>query len=247
MNEKSGYLFFLVEHESTANDELMAFRLLHYIVSLSHEHLQQGHKKLPIILPLCIYHGEVSPYPHSTDLYDNFEDSELARKVAFKPFKLIDLTVLSDEEISQHGLLSLMEMLFKHHRDKNFLSIMRKMLKTQLVQNVIKQLNISYLSDMLNYVLSTTQDETEPQADRVLIKELVGAFPQQTEVIMTFAQQLEQRGLQQGLQQGRQEGRYEEAITIAKKLITQGRSIQYIQDLTNLSENEVLSLVEEKA
>ena len=71
----------------------MAFRLLHYIVSLSHEHLQQGHKKLPIILPLCIYHGEVSPYPHSTDLYDNFEDSELARKVAFKPFKLIDLTV----------------------------------------------------------------------------------------------------------------------------------------------------------
>lgn len=64
---------------------------------------------------------------------------------------------------------------------------------------------------------------------------------------MTFAQQLEQRGLQQGLQQGRQEGRYEEAITIAKKLITQGRSIQYIQDLTNLSENEVLSLVEEKA
>ena len=248
INEKSGYLFFLVEHESTAKDELMAFRLLHYIVSLSHEHLQQGHKKLPIILPLCIYHGEVSPYPHSTDLYDNFEDSELARKVAFKPFKLIDLTVLSDEEISQHGLLSLMEMLFKHHRDKNFLSIMRKMLKTQLVQNVIKQLNISYLSDMLNYVLSTTQDETEPQADRVLIKELVGAFPQQTEVIMTFAQQLEQRGLQQGLQQGRQEGRYEEAITIAKKLITQGRSIQYIQDLTNLSENEVIKLFElEKA
>lgn len=80
-----------MEHESTAKDELMAFRLLHYIVSLSYEHLQQGNRKLPIVLPLCIYHGEVSPYPHSTDLYDNFEDPELARKVAFKPFKLIDL------------------------------------------------------------------------------------------------------------------------------------------------------------
>ncbi|MGB8807576.1 MAG: ISNCY family transposase, partial [Candidatus Rickettsiella isopodorum] len=62
---------------------------------------------------------------------------------------------------------------------------------------------------------------------------------------MTFAQQLKQQGLEQGLQQGRQEGReegreegeYLKATTIAKKLIAQGRSIQYIQDLTNLSEN----------
>ncbi|WP_408005658.1 Rpn family recombination-promoting nuclease/putative transposase [Rickettsiella massiliensis] len=30
INQKPGYLFFLVEHESTAKDELMAFRLLHY-------------------------------------------------------------------------------------------------------------------------------------------------------------------------------------------------------------------------
>jgi predicted transposase/invertase (TIGR01784 family) len=66
------------------------------------------------------------------------------------------------------------------------------------------------------------------------------------EDIMNAAQQLKQQGRQEGLYEGRQEGRYEEAITIAKKLIIQGRSIQYIQDLTNLSENEVLSLVEEK-
>lgn len=108
IKQKPGYLFFLIEHESTAKDELMAFRLLHYSVSLSAEYLRQGNKKLPIILPLCIYHGEISPYPHSTDLYDNFEDPEFARQVAFKPFKLIDLSVLSDEEISRHGLVSLM-------------------------------------------------------------------------------------------------------------------------------------------
>lgn len=120
INKKPGYLFFLVEHESTAKNELMAFRLLHYMVSLSAEHLQQGHKKLPIILPLCIYHGEISPYPHSTDLYDNFADPGFAREVAFKPFTLIDLTILSDEEISQHGLASLMEMLFKHTELRTF-------------------------------------------------------------------------------------------------------------------------------
>ncbi|OJA01082.1 hypothetical protein BEV13_00425 [Rickettsiella grylli] len=57
-----------------------------------------------------------------------------------------------------------------------------------------------------------------------------------------------EQGLQQGLQQGREEGEYLKATTIAKKLIAQGRSIQYIQDLTNLPENEIINLVElEKA
>ncbi|MDQ5900043.1 MAG: hypothetical protein QG624_962 [Pseudomonadota bacterium] len=224
-----------MEHESTAKDELMAFRLLHYIVSLSYEHLQQGNKKLPIILPLCIYHGDVSPYPHSTDIYDNFEDPEFARKVAFKPFKLIDLTVLSDDEISQHGLAALMEMLFKHQRDKNFLSIMRKMLQSHLVQNVIKQLSISYLNDMLNYTLSTAQDETEPHAAQHLIQELIQAFPEEKEVIMTFAQQLKQEALE--------EGEHRKAIAIAKNLLAEDMPPQAVQRLTGLPKNEVMDLV----
>jgi predicted transposase YdaD len=57
-----------------------------------------------------------------------------------------------------------------------------------------------------------------------------------------------QQGLQQGREEGREEGEYIKATTIAKKLIAQGRSIQYIQDLTNLPENEIINLVElEKA
>ncbi|BBB15366.1 transposase [Candidatus Rickettsiella viridis] len=248
INQTSGYLFFLVEHESTAKDELMAFRLLHYIVSLSYEHLQQGNKKLPIILPLCIYHGEVSPYPHSTDLYDNFADPEFARKVAFKPFKLIDLTVLSDDEISQHGLAALMEMLFKHQRDKNFLSIMRKMLQSHLVQNVIKQLNISYLNDMLNYVLSTTQDETEPKAAKRLIEELIKAFPEESarHTIMTFAEQLKEDYKQEFMstlaQQLKQQGEYNRALDIAKSLLAEGMPIALVKKVTKLSDLDFIEL-----
>ena len=65
---------------------------------------------------------------------------------------------------------------------------------------------------------------------------------------MNAAQQLKQQGLQQGREEGREEGEYLKATIIAKKLIAQGRSIQYIQDLTNLSENEIINLIElEKA
>jgi predicted transposase/invertase (TIGR01784 family) len=239
INNSTCYLYFLLEHQSTATP-LMAFHFLYAIVSLSNEYIKQGHKKLPIVLPFCVYNGETSPYPYSCNLYDNFEDPELAREIAFKPFKLIDLTVLSDEEISQHGLVSLMEMLFKHHRAKNFLSIMRKMLENNLVQNVIKQLNITYLNDMLNYVLSTTQDETEPKAAQHLIEELINAFPEEParKTIMTFAQQLKQEALQQGLQQGRRE----EDLVIAKRMLNMGADRDFIKKATQLSDQDLLSL-----
>ncbi len=245
-------MFFLVEHESTAKNKLMAFRLLHCMVSLCSEHLQQGHKKLPIILPLCIYHGEISPYPHSTDLYDHFADPEFAREVAFKPFTLIDLTILSDEEMSQHGLAALMEMLFKHYRAKNFLSIMRKMLQSQLIQNVVKQLNISYLNDMLNYVLSTTQDETEPKAAQHLIQALISAFPEEPtrKSIMTFAQQLKEEYKQEFMntiarqlqQQSLEQGRREEDLIIAKRMLARGTNREFIKNVTSLSDQDLLDL-----
>jgi predicted transposase/invertase (TIGR01784 family) len=242
INEKSAYLFFLIEHESTTKDELMAFRMLHYMVSLSYNHLRQGHKKLPIILPLCLYHGEDTPYPHSTELYDCFDDPELARELAFKPFKLIDLTVLSDEEISQHGLAALLEMLFKHHRSKQFLSIMRQLIQSNLIQDVIRQLDIAYLTDMLNYIVNTGQDETDPQAAQHLIHELIQVFPQEREVIMTFAQQLKQEGRQKGLQEGIRQGRRQEGILIAKKMLAKGLDIAFVKELVDISENELADL-----
>jgi predicted transposase/invertase (TIGR01784 family) len=242
INQKSAYLFFLLEHQSTA-DELMAFRMLHYVVSLSYEHLLQGHKKLPIILPLCIYHGAESPYPYSIDLYDCFEDVEFAQKIAFKPFKLIDLTILSDEEIQQHGLAGLMEMLFKHYRTKNFLSIMRKLIRIELIQDVVSQLNNAYFRDMLNYVINNTQDENDPQAAKLLIQDMLEAFPEKTarKTIMTFAEQLRQEGLQQGLQEGLQQGERRKALMIARNLLKQNIPWPVIQSATGLSEQALLT------
>ena len=110
---KKSYIYFLLEHQSTP-DELMAFRKLQYNVALMNQHLKKGNKKLPVIVSLCLYNGNKSPYPHSTDVFDCFENIELAKELMFKPFKLIDLSVLSDEEIEQHGIAA-------WHRKVNYL------------------------------------------------------------------------------------------------------------------------------
>lgn len=144
-------------------------------------------------------------------------------------------------------------MLFKHHRSKQFLSIIRQLIKSNLVQDVVRQLDIAYLTDMLNYIVNASQDETEPQAAQHLIRELIQVFPQEREVIVTFAQQLKQEGRQEGLkegltlaqqlkQEGRQEGRQEQEIMIAKRMLAKGLDSAFIKEFIDLSERELADL-----
>ncbi|MES2997889.1 MAG: Rpn family recombination-promoting nuclease/putative transposase [Pseudomonadota bacterium] len=235
IDDKEGYIFFLLEAESTANENLMAFRKLQYTVGVMDQHIQQGYKKLPIVLPICIYHGSQSPYPHSLDVYDLFDDARLARQVAFKPFTLIDLTTLSDEEISQHGLAALMEMLLKHGRAKNFLTILNQ--RIEFIRGILNQLGKEYRRFVVKYMINETQDEA-PNAVDQLVQTLVTAFPGEKDTIMTFAQQLEQKGLQKGLKQGRRE----EDLVIAKRMLNMGVDYNFIKKATHLSDQDLLNL-----
>lgn len=59
-----GYIYCLIEHQSRP-EKLMAFRLLRYCVAAMQQHLEQGNKQLPVVIPLLFYHGRTSPYPYS--------------------------------------------------------------------------------------------------------------------------------------------------------------------------------------
>jgi len=231
-DDKEGYIFFILEAESTANEELMAFRQLQYSIAAMDQHIRQGHKKLPIVLPICLYHGIESPYPHPLDVYQCFGIPDLAKQVVFKPFTLLDLTVLSDDELAKDGLAFLMEMLLKHSRTRNFLTILKQ--RREAIKGILKQLNKESRRFMVKYVINETQDENEPDAVEQLVQILTTDLPEDKELIMTFAQQLEQKG--------REEGEYRKAIVIAKNLLAEGMLPQAVQRLTGLSEKEVIEL-----
>lgn len=108
---------------------------------------------------------------------------------------------------------------------------------------------------MLNYIVNTSQDDSEPKAAQHLIEELIKAFPEEParKTIMTFAQQLKeeykqefmgtlaqqlkQEGLQQGLQQGRQE-----VLALVRNLLKQNVPLATIKSASGLSEQELLEL-----
>lgn len=95
-----GCIHVLVEHQSTP-DKHMAFRLVRYAVAAMQRHLEAGHKKLPLVIPVLFYTGKRSPYPYSTRCLDEFDDPVLAEKLYNSAFPQVDVTIIPDP--SQHG------------------------------------------------------------------------------------------------------------------------------------------------
>lgn len=77
------------------------------------QHLNGGNKKLPIIINEVIYAGKESPYPYTVDILNMFENPALAKELMFKPPKMTDLTVKTEEELVKEGVVGLMEVMIK--------------------------------------------------------------------------------------------------------------------------------------
>lgn len=96
-----GYIHVLIEHQSVP-DKHMAFRLMRYAVAAMQRHLEAGHKRLPLVIPVLFYTGRRTPYPYSTRWLDEFDAPALADRLHSRRFPPVDVTVIPDDEIMQH-------------------------------------------------------------------------------------------------------------------------------------------------
>ena len=55
-------IYLLIEHQSRP-DQMIAWRMMHYAFCTMNQHLQQGYKSLPLVVPILFYHGKKKPYP----------------------------------------------------------------------------------------------------------------------------------------------------------------------------------------
>ncbi|XBS68204.1 Rpn family recombination-promoting nuclease/putative transposase [Acerihabitans sp. KWT182] len=124
-NQGSGYIYCLVEHQSSPH-KLMAYRMMRYSLAVMQQHLDQGYKDLPVVMPLLFYQGSRRGYPYTNDWLMCFSDVELARQVYHRPFPVIDLTIMSDEEIMTHRRVALLELVQKHIRLRDMTELVEK-------------------------------------------------------------------------------------------------------------------------
>ncbi len=235
LNGKDVYLYFLFEHQSTS-DELMAFRLLLYVVQIIQQHLQQGNDKLPIILPAVVYHGKESPYPYSTDLMDCFADKEIAKEYMFKSFNLLDLTIMSDDDLGQFDANLVFEYMLKHSRDN---------LADKLIEWLLQYPNqaiyfITSGKNLLNQVFSYIESRND--IDSETIDKLIGVINNNTGgEFMNYLERREQKAEQQGMQQGR----FLEKEETARNFLNMGIDVEKVAQGTGLDLDTVLKLKKE--
>ncbi|HDZ5419701.1 TPA: Rpn family recombination-promoting nuclease/putative transposase [Vibrio harveyi] len=241
-----GYVYALIEHQSSP-DKHMGFRMMRYAIAAMKQHLDAGNDTLPLVVPLLFYHGRTSPYPYSTNWLDEFENPEIAKALYSQDFPLVDVTVISDDEIIRHKRVALLELVQKHVRQRDLLDF-TDTLVTLLLERLITTNQLESLVEYLLRVGETSNLEG-------LMRTLAQQVPEHEERFMTVAEQLEARGREQGLKQGleqgrqegeafgRQEGQQEAKLTIAKRMLAAGLDKSLISDTTGLSEKELLALI----
>lgn len=231
--EGDGYIYTIIEHQSTA-DAHMAFRLIRYAIAVMQRHLDTGHKKLPLVIPMLFYHGTTSPYPYSLCWLDEFDDPKAARQLYATAFPLVDITIIPDDEIMQHRRMALLELIQKHIRKRDLMGLVEKLV-TLLVKG---HANDNQLKALFNYLVQVGDSTHFTE----FIQQVAERLPQQKERLMTIAERLRQEGhrnglqegLQTGLQTGLQQGKREEALRIAATMQADGIDKLTILRITGL-------------
>ena len=229
-----GYIHVLVEHQSTP-DKHMAFRLIRYAVAAMQRHLDAGHKKLPLVIPVLFYTGRRSPYPYSTRWLDEFDNPELAEKLYGSAFPLVDVTVISDDEIMGHRSMAALTLLQKHIHQRDIATLTDR-LATLLMADYLSS---PQLMALIHYLIQAG----ESADSEAFVRELALRVPQHGDALMTIAQQLEQKGIEkgraEGIQLGRQQGRNEGKLEVARTMLQNGLDRNTVMKMTGLTADEL--------
>ena len=232
-----GYIHVLIEHQS-APDKHMAFRLMRYAVAVMQRHLEAGHKKLPLVIPILFYTGRRTPYPYSTRWLDEFDDPVLADRLYSHSFPLIDVTVIPDDEIMQHRSMAALTLLQKHIRQRDLTELMDRLVSILMAGDH----SSSQVISLVHYMVQAG----ETSDAKAFVRELARRVPQHENALMTIAQQLEQigleKGIEQGIEQGRKEGVRGASLRIARNLLMNGMDRNTVMQMTGLNEDDLTQI-----
>ncbi|EPR9734487.1 Rpn family recombination-promoting nuclease/putative transposase [Enterobacter bugandensis] len=240
-----GYIHVLIEHQSTP-DKHMAFRLIRYAVAAMQRHLEAGHKKLPLVIPVLFYTGKRSPYPYSTRWLDEFDDPALAGKLYSSAFPLVDVTVIPDDEIAGHRSMAALTLLQKHIHQRDLAELVDRLAPILLAG----YLSSSQVISLVHYIVQAG----ETADAEAFVRELAQRVPQHGDALMTIAQQLEQKGIEKGIKKGRAEGlqlgeqrgiekgEREATLKIARTMLQNGIDRSTVMKMTGLSEDDLAQI-----
>ncbi|CAM3617186.1 hypothetical protein SB6411_03202 [Klebsiella spallanzanii] len=240
--DKSFYVLCGDESDAIAHNKHMAFRLIRYAVVAMQRHLEAGHKKLPLVIPVLFYTGKRSPYPYSTRWLDEFDDPCLAGTLYSSAFPLVDVTVIPDDDIAGHRSMAALTLLQKHIHQRDLAELVDRLAPILLAG----YLSSSQVISLVHYIVQAG----ETADAEAFVRELALRVPQHGDALMTIAQQLEQKGIEKGIQlgkqrgieKGRSEGERQATLKIARTMLQNGIDRSTVMKMTGLSEEDLAQI-----
>lgn len=205
-----GYIYFLFEHKSYP-DKGIIFQVLRYMVEIWEAKLDREMGRLPIVIPLVVYHGKTNwriPSSLGSILngYDKLPD-ELKVYVPNFDYLLYDLSRYSDEEIkgvAQTKIgLTLLRDIFSPDTEKLLESFFRSVAYLNELED--RQTGVEYFETMIRYILGSSTRLTKKDMEK-MIQRIETVFPEGSDMSMTLADILREEGIEIGLEKGMEIG-----------------------------------------
>ena len=233
---RDGYIYTLIEHQSSP-DKFIPLRMMRYILAVMEQHVEK-HKCAPVVIPVLFYHGAVRPYPYPLNWVDCLDDPEYGREIygESKPFSLVDVSTLDDDEIEQYRRMAALMYTMKSGTQGDLIELIGKSITL-----TDKYGSSVHLNTVLTYLMELYQMDVAE-----LFEAISTHYPSHKGVIMTIAEQLEEKGLEKGRAEGLAEGRAEErqkalAETYAsvRRMSDMGMSTEVIKQALQLSDEQI--------
>ena len=235
-----GYIYFLFEHKSYRSPRI-ALQLLKYMLNIWNRKIAGQDDKLPVIIPLVIYHGK-EPWNIPLKLSGLIaREKELPDELKiFIPdyqYLFYDLSPYGEKEIKGSLRLRIfLELLAAvlHQDYRHFNLTVKKILADfKQLEGENSEQALRYLETIIIYIMNVREDITMEDITRVSKNiSLEGR-----ERIMTLAERLLQEGIAKGMEEGRKKA--------AKNMLKMGLTLQKAAEAAELPLEEVLQLQKE--
>lgn len=181
----------------------MPLRLWQYIGSIWNECVKQNKRKkgkLPLVIPLIFFNGR-KPYNGARDIRELIDaPKDLIEYFLLKPFHLIDVHDIKDEDLKKQYESNLMTFVMKNIFAKEVMHNIQDLVQLILFQVKAKMLGDDYLTTVLKYYVDNAETAYPTQFREVIENELVDS--KGGEIMATLASYLTQQGRQEGRQEG---------------------------------------------
>ena len=204
---QSGFIYCLFEHKSYP-DSLIHIQLLEYMLKIWKLELKQKkNKKLPVVIPLVLYHGKQKwkVKENLSSILDCSVD-QLAEYIPDFKYILYDLAKYSDDQIKGTKINQITLLSFKYVFGENFIDKLPDIFV--LFKDLLdKKTDLQFFETLILYILSNVENITTEQ----LVSKVKVTLPEEKgDIVMTLAEQLRNEGrekwLGQGLEQGLEQG-----------------------------------------